>query len=577
MVIYPETAVSARKYMEIKEVISGECRAADKPLSGIAIVLWLFLLTAIAAYIRMEGASGYYYNSDELMNVHVAEAASLGDVIHYAHYETHPPLLVIIAHYWLAVFHSSAPSVMRGLPLLFGLLMIPTYYLIGKQIRSPMTGICCAVLITFSFGCIMQSYVVRQYVVLMFFLSWALYWYFRWRERRDTASVLLYGIFAALACLSHFTGIFAIACFMAHEGGEIIRRRVRLTDDAKWILVNFFIIALAFQILHAWQPILELAKPYFRISANSPSLTMLAALTIAYPLLTATQVFPTFMAPVAVIGILVVTAHRLTRHGSRNDGLDSMLLLAWIALGLGMLLVISRVYVFAGTRRSLWILPFFIPATGWMLGGACDHVIAILQPRIRLPWRHIVIAAMILAGCITYSPEERFLNTVEYTITLKQWQAVTAFLAGLGASDLVVTEKDDGVLFANLYPYMGNATFSNFPRSVIIPYRNSQLLFSPFCRRLGGGQLLDMLKDAQQTYALGGVRRLVFFRTGWSGQALSSLMRCPALKDATFFPPLETFRRSGGVIFMMVPLDVFLRDVASPYGAAHNCLKPPST
>ena len=129
--------------------------------SRIFIFLWLCVLLGIAVFIRIDGAERYDYHVDEVMHVDIAKGDTIGEVLRYSLYETHPPLGHIVRHYWLQL--SDAFWFQRILSLLFGLATILLYYRIGAFIRTPFTGMCLAVFAAFSSGLVIQSYVIRNY------------------------------------------------------------------------------------------------------------------------------------------------------------------------------------------------------------------------------------------------------------------------------------------------------------------------------------------------------------------------------------------------------------------------------
>jgi uncharacterized membrane protein len=216
--------------------------------------IWLALLLALAVFIRVHGANDYRYGGDESWHVYIAGSDTLQKIWEYSHYETHPPLLYVLCHYWMMI--SADPAFVRGMNLLIGVMLILLYYRIGHLLGGELAGFCCAAIIAFSYGCIIQSYAVRQYMPLVFFLALAFYCYMRWRRKRNYHMLLAYGCFGALACVTHFSGIFAIACFLLLEGMESIRQRKPFRDTAGWLCVNGIVVTVALAIYLSWRPTL---------------------------------------------------------------------------------------------------------------------------------------------------------------------------------------------------------------------------------------------------------------------------------------------------------------------------------
>jgi hypothetical protein len=195
--------------------------------------------------------------------------------------------------------------------------------------------------------------------------------------------------------------------------------------------------------------------------------------------------------------------------------------------------------------------------------------------------RQGVAMAFILAGCLLYSPGERFRDGAEYALPWKEWDAADKALQSLSPSDLIVTERDDGALLANLYRPIGNDAFSGATMVATAPYRSLRILYNPYYpRSYSTAVFLANLKEARQKGLLKPPGRLAFFRTAWSRSPLTDLMLCPALeKTVLTFPALgseHTLTRDdiqGSYISMMlVQKQALLDDVLSPHGKARGCL-----
>src|SRR5437764_398623 len=125
--------------------------------------------------------------------------------VQFARYETHPPLGNVLRYWWIKI--SDDPAFIRAQSLLFGLALILIFYRTGAFLNGPLTGMCCAALTAFSYGCVIQSFVIRHYIFFVVFISAAHFYYLRWREERKSSLLWTYAAFCLLGCLTHFTGI----------------------------------------------------------------------------------------------------------------------------------------------------------------------------------------------------------------------------------------------------------------------------------------------------------------------------------------------------------------------------------
>ena len=493
---------------------------------------------------------------------------TLAEVLRFSLYETHPPLTYILYHYWLMLF--SDPTYVRSLSLVFGLMLIPIYYAIGNRLDGALTGMLCAALIAFSLGCIIQSFVVRQYIFFLFFASLGYYCYLQWRREKNALLLSAYGLCEALACFTHFSGIFIVACMVLYHALEERRRNGAIPwGDKGWCLVNLLVIAFGFFLYSQWRATMQAQTIYYINLA--PDLKTSLSLAFAYPLMVLSYDMPCYFAAIAVVALLLAFAFCPSYASAKEEGLRSCMNLAWITLAFGIMLTVTHVYPFPGTRHSLWTLPLLLPSVAWIFAEACGFL-RLMMPR---SWQHISAAVIFAAGIMTYSPAIRFSENLEYEITTRQWDAVAPFLASLGPEDLIVAQKEDAILLQNLYPYLGDAPFTGTPMAALAPYRNTHILFNPANRILNHEHMLTvMLQEAEKTPVFASIHRVVFMRAGVvTSVPIFNIMRCPLLAGKAFIPPNP--RSSPNVLFMTIPASTLLNDVLPPAGKAHSCLEMP--
>jgi 4-amino-4-deoxy-L-arabinose transferase-like glycosyltransferase len=550
--------------------------SASSPASKPFARTFLLLLIAAAAFIRVYNANSFYYSADEAMHTGIAGASSLGEVLAFSRFEIHPPLLYILCHYWMMI--SSDPAFVRGLPLLFGLLTIPLYYGIGRLLGDELTGLACAGLIAFSHGCIIQSYVVRQYMIFVFFISLAFYCYLRWRTQRSQTTLIGYGLFAALACLTHFSAIFDVACIAGFETARMLRRKAPGATLGSWMLVNAITGLAALYVYDLWQPILAPLKSYFAVyDIPSPKLLISA---LKYPLAACNYILPGQSDVVSCLILSGLAVCLLRKCGiSRAITLRALIILAMIAFAFGLALMLTGIYAQLGTRRSLWLLPFLIPPAGWMIALSLRRALSRILPASGS--FHLQIGALMIftAGCLLYHQQQRYDDGSEYVWQKEVWDSFSDYMGTLGPADLIITEKDDGIMLANLYPYMGGDAFSGKVMARLAPYRGTRILFNPYFPRNYSTQVfLATLREAKDRHLLDGADRIVFMRMAWSESPLTDLMLCDALdKQVITFPvfsPRVTrydIERARAAI-MLISKQALLADVLPVTGKARACL-----
>ena len=320
-------------------------------------LIWLLLLLLAAVFIRVEGAEQYYYHPDEMMHIDIAKGETLTDVFRYSLYETHPPLGHFIRHYWLSL--SDSLAFQRSLSLAFGLMIIILYYQIGCFIKDRFTGLCLATLATFSNGLLIQSYVIRNYTIFVFFISLSYYFYLRFRKSNSDKDLLYYFLTALLAITTHFSGIFAVFTIAAYE--TLDRVFVKKQKKSKWVIANFALAFIYLVLCYYWQGTNSaLSFAAFKeayIVKQKFSISDLLVSAAFYPMLASYYILPSKEWLEYCLGATVLAF--ILQKGQRY-----LMQIMLVSFAVGMLLVASGSYQFLTSRRSIWIAPFVLIAIG---------------------------------------------------------------------------------------------------------------------------------------------------------------------------------------------------------------------
>ena len=532
--------------------------------------LWLFALIIIAAYIRVSGGGGYYYNQDELMHINIASGKSLEQLFQFSLYEMHPPLAHFIRHYWLMI--SDEIWFVRGLSLLFGLALIPLYYLIGKRLNGDLTGVCAAFLAAFSGALITQSYIVRNYTIFVFFLSAAFYYYLKWRDNAQrNQSLILYFIFSVLACLTHFSGILAIFVIASCESIRLFLQRDDKLSLAKWGATNIIIAVIFLAIYHMWLPTIDASS--IAVIANQPiTFERIFYLLISYPI---------FIPAYVTLGnfFIISTMSLIPLILRNNKNFIGYLYISAFAILLGTILAIARFYE-QGLRHSLWIFPFVIIIAAWVMA---DFYKLIEKKHIG---QRILASFLIFVGVVIYNPQERFSDLAEYTMPIKDWREITSYMKQFGENTVVILHKDDAVFFGNTYEYFDKDFPSGAISTKIMPYNDVNVLFNEYYSWIHKKEtFFNIINSANEQKFFEGKNSIMFVATIWTigitpTAQIPLLFVCPELdKKIVAFPPLKpneiiTKENIYGhtALFMTVSKKDFFEQVISPTGKANACL-----
>ncbi len=539
------------------------------------IVWTLIALVCIAIALRIDGASLYHMSPDDLNHMEMAQGHTPADVLHFSLFETHPPLGHLLRHYWLEL--SDALWFQRSLALIFGLMLIPIYYLIGTKLTGKWAGICSAALIAFSHGCIIQSYVIRNYTIFLFFLSCTLYAYLLWRQQRTLRLLALYALLGSLATLSHFSGTFGIFCIAVTECLCLLRPSQRHLLIL-WILANAGIAIIALATMNAWEPLLAFTRGQVHALTGNPHNWL-------YPVFVLDYLF-VYRASVAYVFVLfILTMYALYICALRIPAARMYAVLAALALFMGSLLVISGTYQAGINRCSLWLLPFIAPPVGCALSLLCARA------RAFLPNAGIVAVIMIL-GYASYSPAARYRDISEYMMTESEWSEYTHYLGSLDASHLIIASRSDAFLVSypyteNLYDFYApprtdaNGVFVPANLTAIVPYHRLRLLFKPYYFNYSPSDLITITNEADEQGKLKDVSTLVFTSTLWSRNTTLNLILCPSLdKTISSFPLLPASHKftkeeleTLPALVLSISKQAFFDELAAPEGKARACLK----
>jgi mannosyltransferase len=120
-----------------------------------------------------------------------------------------PPLFYWMEHF-IMIFGNNE-VILRIIPAVLGVLTIPLFYFIGKELLDRNVGILAAALLAFSSFHIYYSQEARAYSAMLFFASLAFYFFLKAIRENDRKNWVLFGLFSAVAFWLHFYVIVLIA------------------------------------------------------------------------------------------------------------------------------------------------------------------------------------------------------------------------------------------------------------------------------------------------------------------------------------------------------------------------------
>ena len=200
-------------------------------------------ILALGFSLRLHAASGTFLNPDEALHFLTANQLSLAAVYRESLNTAHPPLLMFVLHFWrhlgTSEFVLRVPSVLAGTGFCW------FFYAWVNELFGKVAGIASLALAALLPPMIELSSEIRQYALLLLFLSACVYFVERALTRSSAPAMLLGWIFLDLALLAHYAAAFVsialgVYCILRNQA----RRRVlaaAITGAASAAALVFFL------------------------------------------------------------------------------------------------------------------------------------------------------------------------------------------------------------------------------------------------------------------------------------------------------------------------------------------------
>ncbi len=188
---------------------SGWSRAAAR-LQTIPLQTWVLgTVVAIGAVLRFTTLGSQSYWSDEASVVHQANMSFGGMFSSAVSNEANPPLYFVLTWVWVRLFGSDEVG-LRSLSALAGTAVVPIAYLCGRELVSKRAGTVAALLAAVSPFLIWYSQDATEYMLLAALSGASLLFFARALREPTRKNLIWWGVFSALALLTHFFAVFLI-------------------------------------------------------------------------------------------------------------------------------------------------------------------------------------------------------------------------------------------------------------------------------------------------------------------------------------------------------------------------------
>src|SRR2546430_12871119 len=211
--------------------LSSAAVATENPAKSRTYVLASSLLTA-GFLLRVIWAASVFLNADEAMHYVLSNQPSFALTYQATLSTAHPPLFIIMLHYWS---HIGASEFILRLPsLLAGTAFCWIIFLWLKQVTDTTTAVIGLSLALFSPALIYLSAEVRQYSLLLFFCAASLYLLDRSIAENLAGAMLLSLVSLYMALLTHYSSLIFALVLGLYALLRLRSTRVRGTIYAIW-------------------------------------------------------------------------------------------------------------------------------------------------------------------------------------------------------------------------------------------------------------------------------------------------------------------------------------------------------
>lgn len=215
---------------------------------------WLLaFIMALAFALRAWMLQGLYMGPDEGWHLFMADHASLREVLAHGYREdVHPPIYKMLLSL-LIPLTGRDPEALRWFSVVIGMALIPLWFAIGRYLAGNSYGIICATFMAFWQGPFIQSLVIREYNLMLVFLSGGLYLAMCWWDGHRTRHLWAYALAIALAMFSQYSAVIPVFVLGGLGSLALLWRR-QWRDALAWIALHAALagLFLASYLQHDW-------------------------------------------------------------------------------------------------------------------------------------------------------------------------------------------------------------------------------------------------------------------------------------------------------------------------------------
>jgi len=474
---------------------------------------------------RLYEAWAYFLNPDEALHNLLASQTSLGLSYKAALTNAHPPLLILLLYYWRSLGQSELmlrlPSVVAGTACCW------IAYRWLRLVTDRSTAFVGLLLFAFSPALIELSSEVRQYALLLFFLSACLYLSERAVREDSTLLMVLFSLSLCGALLTHYSSLifaFAVGVYMLvrlYPYGEQIRLVV------VWVAGQIVSLALAsyYFFTHVTelrrrgmaQGIAEtwLKKSIFHAGENHALLFIAAQTLRVFTYLLSHGVGGTLALLAFLVGI-VLLLKRQKLSGQERPLPHELALLLGLPFVVNCGAALAGLYPYGATRHNSFLAIFALSGTA----------IGLSLWRPAREWAKPLVIVICLAVCNFFPAPPPLIRPRNHHRVLME-QAMNYLRQSAPAGSIVLADHESGLLLG--YYACGHGVVQIFPP--FVPLAQAQCgaytVFTPPPDKwkYDADDVSGEVADMAATYHLAPGTKIWLFDAGWIVDSTPALRR----------------------------------------------------
>lgn len=326
------------------------------------------VLVVIGLWAR-SGLGEFWVNPDEGIYYSIVTNPNFSEAWDEILGNAHPPLFYLLLRGMGSVSMDIAwlrlPSLVAGLLAIWGV------FLIGRRFGGELAGLLAAFAMVWMPELVLQSQIMRPYVMQGCMLIYALWFLLRYLDHRRSRDLLLYTLLISLAALTHYSSFIALGGIGIALCCQALRRQLARTQVFALAAVHLapFCIGLALYYFHLEPHVIGgnvqveaqgeagWLSPYFVSSLGDVWQGLFGVMGLLFGHALAGPAGLLFFA--ALIGIAFAKPLQSS---------DLLLPLALGVLACALLFSFMRQYAFGASRHSLYLAPFIVLVLATALG-----------------------------------------------------------------------------------------------------------------------------------------------------------------------------------------------------------------